>query len=372
MPRPTPLPGIKPWHLLLHSRAALGLHPGAAPALVFVPLGVVLGPAVSNVLNEDVLAHLDAVVSLALATLGVFVGLGLEATRALDRRVLAAGSAEALVTLAVVTGTTMFLLSRWGVPLEVPAVVLALVLGACASVSAAGGAGVATDATHELAGRLADADDLLPICLGGVIVTLAVGQPLAAAVSLLGYTVALGLALGAAGWLLLGRSAEGPERGLFLLGTLLLLAGSAAHLGLSPLVAGLVAGMIWTLRLRTVVTEDLRKIQHPVVMLLLLVGGATVQVSPTLAWVLVPYVLFRWIGKFAGAWFATRLLGRLSALDVGAYLLSPGVLGIALALNFYQVTSSSAGATVVSVVALAALAGELLAAYALASPGQAR
>lgn len=371
MPRPAPLPGIRPWHLLLHSRAALGLRPGAAPALVFIPLGVLLGPGVLNVLSEDLLAHLDAVVSLALATLGVFVGLGLEVTRAQDRRVLAAGTAEALVTLAVVTGTTMFLLSRWGVPLEVPAVVLALVLGACAAVSSAGGAGVATDATHELAGRLADADDLLPICLGGVIVTLAVGQPLAAAVGLLFYTTALGLALGGAGWLLFGRPAGGAERAVFLLGTLLLLAGSAAHLGLSPLIAGLVAGMIWTVRLRTVITEDLRKIQHPVVMLLLLVGGASVEASPALAWLLVPYVLFRWVGKFAGAWCATRLLGRLSTLDVGAYLLSPGVLGIALALNFYQVTASSAGAIAVSVVALAALAGELLAAFALASPGEA-
>ena len=58
---------------------ALGLRPSAAPSLAFITTGFVLGPAVFDVLNVNALARLDVVVSVALAALGVFVGLGIGA-----------------------------------------------------------------------------------------------------------------------------------------------------------------------------------------------------------------------------------------------------------------------------------------------------
>jgi len=97
-----------------------------------------------------------------------------------------------------------------------------------------------------------------------------------------------------------------------------------------------------------------------------------VELTSTVIWLLVPFVIFRAAGKFVGAWVAARALGRISALDLGAYLLSPGVLGIALALNCDQVAGSEAGVLIVSTVTLAALVGELLASYALAGPSASR
>jgi len=59
----------------LRTHAALGLRPVTAPVMVFVPIGVVLGPQLLDVLSAEVLGHLDVVVSIALATLGVFIGI---------------------------------------------------------------------------------------------------------------------------------------------------------------------------------------------------------------------------------------------------------------------------------------------------------
>ena len=56
---------------------ALGLSPGIVPVSAWLVLGFALGPSLLGVLSPDVLAHLDAAVSVALGTLGVFVGLAL-------------------------------------------------------------------------------------------------------------------------------------------------------------------------------------------------------------------------------------------------------------------------------------------------------
>ena len=56
------------------TRAALGLPPGLLPLGAYLGIGVLLGPQVLNVVTEDVGAHLDAVVSIALGFIGALVG----------------------------------------------------------------------------------------------------------------------------------------------------------------------------------------------------------------------------------------------------------------------------------------------------------
>ncbi|HSC28121.1 MAG TPA: hypothetical protein VLD67_12650, partial [Vicinamibacterales bacterium] len=71
-------PATRLWNRMaapLRSKAALGLRPFTAPVMVFIPLGILLGPRVLGVLSEAALAHLDTVVSIVLATLGVFIGM---------------------------------------------------------------------------------------------------------------------------------------------------------------------------------------------------------------------------------------------------------------------------------------------------------
>jgi hypothetical protein len=181
-------------------------------------------------------------------------------------------------------------------------------------------------------------------------------------------SIGLGLAIAVSGWLLFERSA-GAERDVFVLGTLALLGGAAAYLETSPLLAGLAAGWLWV---RTpghtdqVVALHLRKVQHPLIVLVLITAGASVQ--PTLAgiWLFAPYVVFRTAGKLIGGWAASRLSRQVAPSDLGAYLIPPGVIGIAFALNILQVAPDAAG-PIVFAVATGAVVSEFVA--LLVTPG---
>jgi hypothetical protein len=77
-------------------------------------------------------------------------------------------------------------------------------------------------------------------------------------------------------------------------------------------------------------------------------------------WLLAPYLLFRLTGKIAGSWISARLVDA-RASDLAAFLMPPGVLAVALALNFRQVLPSDAGDMLLSTVALGTAAFELFA-----------
>jgi len=106
---------------------------------------------------------------------------------------------------------------------------------------------------------------------------------------------------------------------------------------------------------------DLRKVQHPLIVLLLLTAGASLRVTPVAIWLLVPFVLFRVSGKIAGGWLASRYGRAFVPTDLGTALIWPGVVGIAFALNFEQVAPPVAGGAVLTAVALGGIASELLA-----------
>jgi hypothetical protein len=370
LPAAEAVPTLARFAAPLRTHAALGLEAAHAPALVFVPLGFVLGPRAVGLLPEDALAHLDVVVSVALAALGVFIGLALDLRRGRERRLLAAASTEALVTLAVVAGSLAVLLERWRVPLDAPVVTVAAALGACAAASSGRALGGDADPVHALAARIADLDDVVPIVVGAfVIAMIGVGSGVAVAQAVL-VTGLVGLGVGFGGWLLFERARGAAERGVFVLGSVVLVGGGAAYMAQSALLAGMVAGLFWRLapgRADRVIHDDLRRIQHPLVVLLLLAAGASLEPSRVALWFLVPLVLFRLVGKLLGGWAAARLVpGAPAPADLGAHLLPPGVIGIAFALGFQQMSASSTGSAVMAATAVASLAGEILAVAALA------
>ena len=244
---PAPARGGPSWLQPLRTRAVLGLTPVVAPAVVFVPIGAVLGPSFTNVLNPTVLGYLDAVVAVALAVLGVFAGLALDLRGERNRRILTAASVEAIVTLLAVGGAFLVLLGSWGLPLGLPHMLVALTLGLCASVSSAGSDDDASPA-HAIAAAIALVDDVLPIVVSGVLVVM-LGSvspvPVWSAVAWSFRTIVLGIAVGTAGWLLFERAHSRAERNVFIAGIVALLGGTSAFLGLSPLLAGLMAGLLW-------------------------------------------------------------------------------------------------------------------------------
>jgi hypothetical protein len=83
---------------------------------------------------------------------------------------------------------------------------------------------------------------------------------------------------------------------------------------------------------------------------------------PSLAsiWLLAPYLLFRLAGKVAGAW-ASASLAEVGPADLASYLMPPGVLAIAFALNFRQLLPSPAGEVLLSTVGIGTAAFEIFA-----------
>jgi hypothetical protein len=350
---------------VLRRRAALGLAPAIVPVSAYVPLGFVLGPSVSNLLSADVLAHLDAVVSVALATLGVFIGLAVATQTRASLRLFAAATVESGVTIALVAGSLLLLLRRWDLPLAGSAVLVACVLGAAAAASAAGSAEGGERIVDPVATHVADLDDALPIVVGAIAVAFALPRSSSmTALVAIALPVGIGLLVGIIGWLLF-EPAQPVERGVFVLGAIAMAGGAAAYAGVSPLLTGAVCGIFWRLapgRADAIIAADLAKFHHPLVLLLLLDAGAQIAPAVLPVWLLAPFVVFRMTGKLLGGWIASQLSPSLAAEALGAYLVPPGVVGIAVALNFQQVSPLD-GAAVVSAVAAGAVIFELLSTF---------
>jgi hypothetical protein len=364
------LPTTRLSDVLTRTRAALGLRPIAAPALLFVPLGAGLGPLGVGVLTIEALGHLYPVLAMALAALGVFVGLGFRVDRREERRLLMLASVEALTTVVVVSAACLLLLTRWQLPLGGPATLMALVLGICASATAAAVARPDDPRVYHTATRMADLDDVLPIVAGGIVLAIATADG-ASPLTHLTRGVGIPLALAAAGWLLFERADDERERGVFLLGAIALLGGSAVYLNASPLLAGLIAGSVWVHapgRSDTIVRTELQRLQHPLIVLLLLCAGALAPLAPLGLIVSIIYVLTRLCGKLLGGSIVSHTLHDMSAVDLGSHLLSPGVLGLAFALSVHLAVGTAWSGAALTAVAVGTLVSELIAAFVMVGP----
>jgi hypothetical protein len=262
----------------------------------------------------------------------------------------------------------VYLLRAWQMPIDLTVLATGLTLGVCAAASSAGAAELSSDPVHQAATQVADLDDVLPVLVGGMLLAYMREPGVTGTLALTGFTAGIGLVISLAGWLLFERTSGDAERGVFVLGTVLLLGGSTAYVGLSPLLAGMAAGAFWTFsagEADRIILRDLRRFQHPLVVLLLLTGGASIVPSIQALWLLVLFVLFRLAGKLMAGWLASRLVPDVAPADLGAYLIPPGVMGIAFALNVHQVTGSATATALVTAVVIGSVASEILALLAL-------
>lgn len=346
-------------------RAALGLAPTAVPVSAYIPLGALFGPHGANVLTVDVLAHLDPLVSVTLGTIGVLVGIAIGERGRHAGRLIAAAAVESSLTFGIVTVAVGLLMTAWQLPLTGNPWLLASVLGACAAASAAGAADAGTAHADVMALTVADFDDFIPIAVGAIALAFTPSAGDRMVVTQIAETIGVGLSAGLVGWLLFDRAENAGERGVFVLGTLGLLAGAAAYLALSPLLAGLICGLFWRLapgRADDIVARDLQRYHHPFVLLLLVAAGAAMEPRLSAVWLFAPFVLFRLTGKLIGGAIASGLHSAIAGDALGAYLIPPGVVGIAVALNLAQVAPAD-GALVITAVGGGAVMFELIALF---------
>jgi len=311
---------------------ARGLAPTPRPWLLLLLTGVAFGPYGLGILSQTVLNVLDPAVSAALATLGAFVGMEIDVRRLRGGPSLAGGSIEALVTLLTVAAGMLAVSALSNSQVAIPWV-LALLLGICAA-SSATPAPSATKDTTDIGGS----EDFLPIVLGlPALAAMRTQTPAEIATLTLGFT-AVALAVAVACWLLVSRTSSVTEERVFAIGGLLLLGGAAAYLSLSSLFAGFVAGVFWRatgLEVRDRIARDLGYLQRPVIGLLLLVAGAKLHVTTATIGVIALYALCRIAGKLSGSLVARRFIDWTEPYERSP--LSPGIIGVALALNVVQV-----------------------------------
>lgn len=309
------------------------------PVALIVLLGSALGPSGLGLLSAGVVESLDPAMPVALAALGVFVGIGLNLRSAGDRRAFAAISIQACLTMGIVGAGVALLVPVWGAMLEPPAWFNGALLTICT------------------------ADDLLAVLLGGATLAFLREPAPAAAAMLMLQATSITLVIAAAGWILLSRSAPGTEQRIFVIALLLLLGGASEYLSLSALTAGLVAGFFWEAvggSTRAAIRRDVMYVHRPLIVLILAVSGARLVLTPVVLAIGLPYLVLRLIGTTAGSSAARRLVPAWSATDTSLTLVSPGIVGLAFALNAVRAAGSDA-ATVISIIVVGVVGSELLA-----------
>jgi hypothetical protein len=328
-------------------------------ATVFLLGGVVLGGQGFGILSESTLSLLDPVVPVALAVVGVLIALEIGATPWIRARVVAAASLQGVIAALVVAAGMLTL-----APMLVDAVLapwmLALALGVCAATSSVWANG---DALSRASGaQVLDIDAVWPIVAGGLAIAVMEQPGGAAAMLNTAHVLGMALTVATAGWLLLARTGSDTEQRVFTAGTLLLLGGVADYLAVSALMAGLVAGAFWHTvggATRESIRRDLTHLQHPLIALILLVAGARTEITPGIIALAVAYVLLRAVGKLAGS-IATVVVDPALSRDAAPHVLSPGILGVAFALNMTRALGDDA-IVLLSIAVLGTIGAQLLA-----------
>lgn len=364
-------------------------------------LGNPLGLSMTPVLTREALKQLQPFFSLLFGLFG-FV-MGMQANRALRQPGL--GSASFFSSFTVLVGFTLLILPAldWVYPqvavgsdfeldhelfrvgdrvlaIQVASNTLWLALGlaACATVSS-------TDAIQTMrgdkSGRVADflqatarAGQLTGIVVVGLVLaaTRATSEANRFSMTVVEWSVAaglLGIICGILFALFLGRESEPSRIFLAAVGLVIFASGTGAALGISPLFVNLVAGVVVanTSTDAERVREQLQRLNHPLLVLVLVFGGALWAPVQGWVWLLVPtYVLIRWGLRRLGARIASRsvLEPPLITRHVGNGLLSHGTLAVAIALNLGQ-RFPAWSAVVVNTVLVGVLISDLFSRQAL-------
>lgn len=352
---PGPAPRPKGW------RHILSWSGQSAPVAVLLLAGIGLGPRGINLLSPA-MPLLDPAVPVALAALGVLVGLGLGNRRPGEWRLVGAAGLHSLVTMLAVSGG-LAALALTVSPVE-PRVfwTVLLVSGICAATSLTLPSGDPLEPRLP-ATRVRELGVLLPIVAGGLALAWIRTGTAPAAANLIALAALVTVMLAAAAWLLLTQASSETEERVFTVSALLLVGGVADALSLSALFGGLVAGMFWRLagrQPRESIRRDVLFVQHPLLVLVLLLAGARAELSPA-AWMLgAGYLVLRVIAQLASRTLVRRVADAQAPADLGLHLLPPGVFGVAFALNAVTVIGADAAVAHAAVV-VGTIAAELLA-----------
>jgi Kef-type K+ transport system membrane component KefB len=344
----------------------------------YLIIGALIGPQIPpHVLTTQSLDQLTPLVSLLLGLSGFLVGL--QTTRGFrELRSSLVGLAVALSTLIVLAGvfaavygglvhsSELPLVRLWlyelrGFQVELfltqPQVVVSVVLAATATVTYS--ATLADLGADQIAGI--PAYRVLRSCAfyGQVIAICAVAAALAwtrsrasggldlPAGAWFAGVLLIGVVVGVCFTLFIGHEESSTRIFVATVGTVTFGAGIGAVLGVSPMFVSLVAGATVALTSphRDNLQRELKRLQHPISVLLLVLTGAlwVPPEGPSLWLFPVAYLVCRWLARLAlpGLW--TRLFTRIDPARIGVGLLSQGTLAVAVAVDYALQVPDRAG-----------------------------
>lgn len=329
------------------TRGALRFFPSEAVALILVPAGAAFGPHGLGLLSEPVLSAMDPAMAAALAAVGVIVAFNL--TPAIFRwNTAPAALIDVVLTTLLVSAGLMAV--RGFAPGAADSPVVLALMSACAWASVG----------SVYSGRVAAIEQMLAVIATALLLAWTGEGRFTGAAWLVVRGAALIAMIAMAGWLLVSQTGSDGEQRVFTIGTLLLLGGASAYVSVSPLLAGLIAGLCWNAADAEAgrrIGRDVEYLRHPLVALLLLVAGARLQPAAPLLTIGIVFAL----GRVAGSLAAGRMadLGGPPPADVGLRLPLPGLTGIAVALAVLPLWTGDGGALLFTVVVVGSLGTEV-------------
>lgn len=296
-------------------RAGLTMVLGSG--LPFLLLGVIARRPEVGVLDDEALRDLTPLLEFGLGWIGFRVGADFD-VRAMDRwprgtaRVMGAEAACAFLVVVVVMALTL----GAGVHPQ-NAIRNAIILGACAAVSAPTGvrameaAGLLpSDRARDLR-RVAALDDVVGVLVLGLVTSafrpVNSGAWVLPPLGWLFLQIGMGVVHGGLLVSAIRAARDAHERFALTLGAVAFSAGMAGYVGFSPLVVGAVAGVVVANLPSAAEAGDLlskarqREFERTIFMVFFVVTGALWNPTNLTGWILVPaYVLARLAGKLLG------------------------------------------------------------------------
>ncbi|MEZ4409236.1 MAG: cation:proton antiporter, partial [Polyangiales bacterium] len=319
------MPAVRAWE----RRSGIAMVTGSG--LPFLVLGLVARRPEVGILSESVVRDLRPLLEFGLGWIGFRVGTDFD-LRQVDRwpkgtaRAMAIESACTTVVVGVISAAVLYLVKPEGTPDE-NVVRNAVIIGACAAVSAPTGArllasvGLMDRAAARHLRRVASLDDVMALL--AVAVVTAAFRPIDGStwqLPPLGWVflqMGMGVGLGSLVWAAVRSAKSASEDVAMTLGALAFAAGMAGYVGFSPLVVCFVAGMTvanvpgatsagsWLSRPR------FRDLERPIYMAFFVVVGALWAPHDARGWIMLPvYVLARLGGKLLGVRAASRALAE--------------------------------------------------------------
>jgi Kef-type K+ transport system membrane component KefB len=363
----------------LNRRLPMGFRHILFTGTEYIFIGILLGYMGLNILDSETLLKLDSFLLLSLAWIGFLYGLQFEIRllKKLPKFYFSITAIQSGITFIIVGGFTYGLMKFL---LELPGVIIipsAVTLGAVACCTAQSAIAIVNRNYRinnrrllELIRYISSVDGIFALIFFAVALSIfpggTAGSEFGLWVSLEWLSVSI-LIGGVPGIVLIFLSRikfAHQEYMLYLIGTILFCGGMAQQLFYSPLVSGLVCGVITAnlCRHRLRALQIAVQAEKSIYILLLVITGALWHFQVDISLMIgIFYFLIRIAGKLAGGFIATRIFKPKYEVPpyIGLSLVSEGGLVIAIIINFRFLYPSIAD-SLTTIVVLSVFASEFV------------